>query len=148
RPPPPPRLFPYTTLFRSCLPLATYQRAKAAKLPFDTYPLRVGRLHHLPGDADIVFEVGRSLAVLAQTAVHHHAGETVVDGTLAGLGAVAMILVHDDGDVGIELRRRQHQVPQVGILRIAPGAARGLHDDGRIGLLGGLHDRLNLLHVV
>jgi hypothetical protein len=48
----------------------------------------------------------------------------------------------------IQLGRGQHQVPQVSVLRILPGAAGGLDDDRRIGLAGRLHDRLDLLHVV
>ena len=50
------------------------------------------------------------------------------------------------GNLGIELGGGQHQVPQVVVLRVGAGAARGLHDDGRLGLLGRLHDRLDLLH--
>ena len=59
-----------------------------------------------------------------------------------------MVLVHGDRDLRIELGGGEHQVPQVVVLRVGPGAARGLHDDRRIGLLGRLHDRLDLLHVV
>ena len=52
------------------------------------------------------------------------------------------------GNIRIQLGGGQHEVPQIVVLRIRAGAARGLHDDGRIGFAGRLHDRLNLLHVV
>ena len=59
-----------------------------------------------------------------------------------------MVLVHADRKLGIELGGGEHQVPQIVVLRVGAGAARGLHDDGRLGLAGSFHDRLDLLHVV
>ena len=62
--------------------------------------------------------------------------------------AVAVVLVHDDRDVRVKLGRRQHQVTQVGVLRVRSCTARCLNDHRRIGLLSRLHDRLDLFHVV
>ena len=74
---------------------AVFQRAEAAEFAFDGDVLRMGQLHDFGGDADVVVVVGRRLAVFLQRAVHHHAGEAVLDGAGAGGGAVAVVLVHD-----------------------------------------------------
>lgn len=67
---------------------------------------------------------------------------------LAGLGAVAMVLVHDDGNAWVQLGSGEHQVAEVVVLRIGAGPPTGLDNHGRVGLLGRLHDRLNLFHIV
>ncbi len=59
-----------------------------------------------------------------------------------------MILVHAHGDLGIKLNGGQHEVAEIGVLRIAAGAAGGLDDDRALSLAGGFHDRLDLFHVV
>ena len=59
-----------------------------------------------------------------------------------------MILVHGDGDLGIELGRGLDQLEEVEILGELAGAAAGLHDDRRLGFLGRGHDGLNLFHIV
>ena len=96
----------------------------------------------------ILFEGRRRLAVFLQRAVHHHRGVAQFDGALAGLKAVAVILVHGDGNVGIQLGRRLDQLEEVEILGKRARAAAGLHDHRRLGLPGRHHDGLNLLHVV
>ena len=52
------------------------------------------------------------------------------------------------GNLGIQLGRREHQVAQIVVLRVRAGAAARLDDHRRLGLASGLHDRLDLLHVV
>ncbi len=64
------------------------------------------------------------------------------------VGLVAVVEVECDGDLGVELDGGLHQVPEKAVVRVRTGAARGLDDHGRRGLAGGLHDRLDLLHVV
>ena len=128
--------------------VARFERAEAAELAFDGDALGVGQLAHFARDFDVVVEVGRRLAVFFERAVHHDGGEVVVDRALARGRAVAVVLVHADRKLGIELGRGEHEVLQVVVLRVGAGAARGLHDDGRLGFAGGFHDRLDLLHVV
>ena len=59
-----------------------------------------------------------------------------------------MVLVHRDRDPRIELGGGEHQVAEVIVLAEAAGTAGRLHDHRRLRLLGRLHDRLDLLHVV
>ena len=108
----------------------------------------MSHLDHFSGHANVVVVIGRCLAVFQQRTVHHHAGETVVDGRLASVGAVAVILVHHDRDVRVKFGCREHQVTQVSVLRVRSGTTRRLDDHRRISFLGRLHDRLDLFHVV
>ena len=59
-----------------------------------------------------------------------------------------MVEMHADRDLRIDFRHRVHHVLEHDVVGVGPGAARGLDDDGRIDLVGGLHDRQRLLHVV
>ena len=127
---------------------AGFQRPEHADLPFHGDPAGMGHLRHRAGDAHVVVVVGGGLGILGQRAIHHHRGEPLVDGPAAGGRAVAVILVHGDRNLRIQLHRRQDQVPQVRFLGIAARAARGLDDDRRLGSGGRGHDRLNLFHVV
>ncbi len=130
------------------LATARFERSEATEFTFDTDALGMSRLDDFGSDANVVVVVGGGLAIFHQRSVHHHAGETIVDRRLARVGAVAVILVHHDRDVRIEFRGGQHQVTQVGVLRVRAGSARCLNDHWRIRFFSRLHDRLNLFHVV
>ena len=56
------------------------------------------------GDPDIVLVGGGRLAVGLERAVHHHAGEAVLDRREAGRLVVAVVLVQADGNLGIQPR--------------------------------------------
>ena len=62
--------------------------------------------------------------------------------------AGAVVLVHDDRDVGMGLDGGLDQVAQEGLAGILAGAGGALHDHRAVGLVGGLHDGLDLLQVV
>ena len=100
------------------------------------------------GDADIVIPVGGGLAVRLQRTVHHDRGETGLDRGHAGVGSVAVIEVHADRNLRIDLGDRVHHVLEHDVIGVGPRAARGLNDDRRIETGGGVHDRERLLHVV
>ena len=104
--------------------------------------------HHAAGHFDVLFECGGGLAVFLQRAIHHDAGKAQRDGAFAGFEAVAMILVHGDGNFGIKLAGGQNQMKEIAVLRKLPRAAAGLDDDRRFGFVGRAHDGLNLFHVV
>ena len=59
-----------------------------------------------------------------------------------------MILVHGDGKVWIQFRSGLDQLEKIEVLGKRARAAAGLDDHRRLGLPGGHHDGLNLLHVV
>jgi hypothetical protein len=121
---------------------------EGAELSLDRYPNLVGHLDNLARDAHVVLEVRWRLAVVHQGAVHHHAREAQVYGALAGLGRVAVVLVQRHGDLGVDLRRRLHEVVEEAVVGVLPRAPGSLDDDRRLGLPGRLHDRLYLLQVV
>ncbi|MNJ65737.1 hypothetical protein D3C77_617710 [compost metagenome] len=108
----------------------------------------MGDVHDLLGDFDVVVVVGDGLAVFFQRTVHHHAGETEVDGALADLGRLAVILVHDDGNVRIGFHRGLDQVLQEALARVLTRAGRSLHDHRAVGLRSGFHDGLDLFQVI
>ena len=88
-------------------PSPRLERAEAAQLAFDRHALRRGPASTTSlVTSHVVVEVGRRLAVFLERAVHHHAGEAVVDRALAGGRAVAVVLVHRDRDVRDRARRR------------------------------------------
>ena len=108
----------------------------------------MGHIHDAPGDLDVVVVVGRRLAIRFQAAVHHHAGEAILDRGGAGRLVVAVVLVHADRNGRVELDQRVNQSRQHDIVGVLPGASAGLDDHRRIGCLRGLHDRQPLLHIV
>ena len=59
-----------------------------------------------------------------------------------------MVLVHDDGDVGVGFEGGQDLVAEEGFARVFAGAGGGLHDHRGVELVGGLHDGPDLFHVV
>ena len=133
---------------RAARAVAVFNAAQHADFAFDRDAARVGKLDHLARDFDVLFKGGRGLAVFLERAIHHDAGIAQLDGAFAGLKAVAVILVHGDGNLGIQLRGRQDQVKQVAVLGELARAAAGLDDDRRVGFLGRRHDGLNLFHIV
>ena len=105
-------------------------------------------LRHRASDAHIVVVVGGGLGVGLQRAVHHDAGEAVLDGAGAGGFVVAVVLVHADGDVRIDVDQGVNHTGQHDVVGVLPRAAAGLDDHRAVGGLCGLHDRQPLLHVV
>ena len=100
----------------------------------------MGVLHHLLGDLDILSEgLGGG--------VDHHGGEAAVDAALAGLEAVAVIQVQADGQAGLD-DGSLHQLHQVGVVGVGPGALGDLEDQRGADFLGSLGDTLDDLHVV
>ena len=132
-------------LFREARALAVLDAAEAAELCLDCDAARVRGLNDLSRDLDVVVPARGGLAVLFEGAVHHHGGEVHIHRADAGRGRVAVVLVHSDGDVRVELRGGDHQVPQVVVVRVRARTTRGLDDDGRLRLVRRHHDRLDLL---
>ncbi len=127
---------------------AGFQRAEAAQFAFDRDAAGVRQFGHFGGGGDVVFVGGRGLAVGAQRAVHHHRREAGLDGAEADAGRCAVILVHTDRNVRILLDRGQDQVAQEGLAGIGTRTGGTLQDHRGIHGSSGLHDGLNLFHVV
>ena len=89
----------------------------------------------LLGDADIVVAVARGLAVGLERAVHHHRGEAGLDRGHAGGGLVAVVVMHADRDMRIDLGDGVHHVLEHDVVGIGARAARGLDDHRRIASL-------------
>ena len=130
------------------LAVTALQRAQHAELAFDRGADPVRHARDTFGDSDIVVVACRRLGVGLQRAVHHHRGEAVADGGQAGRFVVAVILVHADRDVRIDLGQRVDHLRQHHVVGVGAGAARRLDDDRRVTGLGRLHDGEALLHVV
>ncbi len=97
-------------------------------------------LGHLAGHVDVVFVAGDALAVGLQRAIHHHRREAGADRGDADGRALAVILVHDDGNVRVGFEGGQDLVAQEGLAGVFAGAGRGLHDDRGVDLIGRFHD--------
>ncbi len=127
---------------------AALERAEHAELTLDRDAAEMGHLGDLLRHADIVVPVAGRLAVGLQRAVHHDGGEAGLDGGHAGRGLVAVVEMHADGDVRIDLGDCVHHVLEHDVVGVGARAARGLDDDRRINRIGRRHDRQRLLHVV
>jgi len=128
--------------------LAGLEAAQAAELALDRDADLVRHLDDLARDRDVVGEVGRGLAVLAQRAVHHDRAEAQRDRAGADLRAGAVVLVHDQRDLRVGLDRGLDQVLDEALAGVLARAGAGLQDDRRADLAGGLHHGLDLLEVV
>jgi len=124
------------------------ERAQAAELAFHGDAQLVRHLDHLAGDVDVVVVAGDGLAVGLERAVHHHRREAQLDRTGADVGALPVVLVHHQRDLGIGFQRGLDEVLDEGLAGVLAGAGAGLQDDRRTGLLGRFHDGLHLLEVV
>src|SRR5690606_35271795 len=89
-----------------------FQGTQAAQFAFNRHAQLVSHFDHFAGDFHVVLKVGNGLAVGQQGAVHHHAGETQLDGAFANLGGLAVVLVHHHRDVGVGLDSSFNQVTQ------------------------------------
>jgi len=127
---------------------AGFERAEHPELTLDRDAAEMGHVGHGLGDADIVAPVARRLAVGLERAVHHHGGEAGLDRGHAGRGLVAVVEMYADRDVRIDLGDRVHHVLEHDVIGVGARTARGLDDDGRVDLVGRVHDRQRLLHVV
>ena len=124
------------------------ERAEAAQLALDGDADRVRHADDLARHVEVVVVARDRLAVGHQRAVHHHAGEAELHRRRADVGRLAVILVHDDGNVRIALDCGFDQVPQEGFARIFARTGGRLHDHRAVGLGRGRHDRLHLLQIV
>jgi hypothetical protein len=125
-----------------------FQRTEHAEFGFDRNADGVGELDGFTGDGDVVF-VGRGgLAIGFQRAVHHHRGKAGADGAHADGRALAVVLVHDDGEVRVGFEGGENLVAQEGFAGIFAGAGRGLHDDRGVDQAGGFADGPDLFHIV
>ena len=89
-----------------------FKGTKATQFTFNAHADGMGNVHHFLGDVDVVVVTRRSLGISLKRAVHHHGGKTVSGRSEASCGAIAMVLVHHDRDVGIGLNSRQDQMTQ------------------------------------
>lgn len=127
---------------------AGFQRTQATQLAFHRNAAGVGHGHGLLSHTDVVFVVGRGLAVFAQGAVHHHRAEAQLNGALADVRAGAVVLVHAHRDVRELFDGRQDQVAQERRASIFAGTGRSLDDHRGVSLVSGFHDGAHLLKVV
>ncbi len=127
---------------------ARFERTQAAEFTFHRDADRMRDAADFTRDADVVFVARRSLRVLHQGAVHHHAREAGANRLQTDRLRGPVVLVHDHRDVGVGFDRGHHHVAEVGFARVFARAGRGLQDHRRLGFLRRFHDRLNLLEVV
>lgn len=104
--------------------------------------------YHFAGDGHVVLIAGGGFGIGFKGAIHHHTSKAVANGGVAGGRLVTMVLVHDNGDVGVGFHRSQNQVTQEVFPSIFTGTPRCLQNHGTVGFMGRLHDGLDLLHVV
>ena len=71
-----------------------------------------------------------------------------MDRPLADARARAVILVHDDWNVGPFFNSRFDQMAKEWSTGVLTSTCRGLHDHGAVSLVRRFHDRPNLLEVV
>ena len=77
-----------------------FKGTQASQFAFDGHPDAVGVFNDALRHLDVVVVACDRLAVAHQRAVHHHGRKAHAHGDLAHRGALAVILVHADGDVG------------------------------------------------
>ena len=114
---------------------------QSAQLGLYHHAVVVGVLHNLLGDLDVLLEgLGGG--------VDHDGGKAAVDAGLAGLKVGAVVQMQHDGDVGALDDGGLHQLHQIGVVGVGPGALGHLEDQRSIQIPGSLSDALDDLHVV
>ncbi len=88
----------------------------------------MGDIHDFAGNRDIVLVASRGLTVFFERTIHHHRGEAHPNGADAGVRCIAVVLVHDDWDLGVELNGSFHELGQEDIVGELTGTATGLDD--------------------
>ena len=130
------------------LALARLERAEHAQFAFDRGADPVRKVHHVFRHAHIVIVIRRRLAVGFERAVHHDRGEAEADRRGAGRFAIAMVLMHDDRNVGIHDHERLDHLGEHRVIGVGARAARSLDDDRRIDRGRRLQHGQPLLHIV
>jgi len=90
--------------------VSIFDTAERAEFAFDSNAAFMRHLDHFTCDLHVVVECAGCLPVFHQGSVHHYAGKAHFDRGFAGCRAVAVILMKNDGQFGIQLRGRYHQV--------------------------------------
>ena len=124
------------------------QRTQAAQFTLHRDAGGVRHVDHLARDVDVVVVVGDGLAVGHQRAVHHDRAEAQVDGALAYVRALAVVLVHHQRNMRITLDGGRNKVFDEGFAGVFARTRAGLQDHRGADLIGRRHDRLHLLQVV
>ena len=114
---------------------------QSAQLGLHNHAVVVGVLNHLLGDFNVL---SKGLA----GGVDHDGGKAAVDAALAGLKVRAVVQMQGDGDVGALDDGRLHQLHQIGVVGVGPGALGHLENQGSLQIPGGLGDALDDLHIV
>ena len=90
---------------------AGLERAEHAEFAFDRDADPMRHVDDAAGDVDIVVIVGGRLAVGLERAVHHHRGEAEAGSRVAQVAsAVAVVEMHAERNVGIDLGQRLDHV--------------------------------------
>ena len=124
------------------------ERAQATEFALDRDTGGVCHVDHLARHLDVVVVTGDGLAVGLQRAIHHDRTEAQVDRAPADIGALAVVLVHDQRNMWMSLNRCGNQMLDERLAGIFAGAGAGLQDHRRANFVGRGHDGLHLLQVV
>ena len=127
---------------------AGFEVAQHADFAFYRHAAGVGELHHFAGDFCVVFIGSGRFAVGQKRAVHHHRAEAQLNRALAHIGRSAVVLVHHHGNMRKFFNGGQNQVAQKRGAGIFARAGAGLHDNGRVHLVGGFHNGAHLFEII
>ena len=127
---------------------ACFQVAQAAQFTFNGYANLVRHFNHFAGYFQVVFERGWGFTVFHQGAVHHDRAKAQVDCALAYFGAGAVVLVHNQWNVGERFNRSLNKVLDERLACVLAGTGAGLQNNRGTHFIGGGHHCLNLLQVV
>ena len=130
------------------LALAGLQRAEHAEFALDRGADPMRQIDDALRHGDIIGVIGGGLAVGLQRAVHHHRGEAEANGAGAGRFAIAVVLMHDDRNIGIHDDQRLDHLGQHHVIGVGARAAARLDDHGRVDGRGRLQNRQTLLHII
>ena len=128
--------------------LAGFKGAQAANLALHRDPAGVCHFHYRSGHPGVVLVIHGGFAILTQGAIHHHRTEPQLYGALADGGGGPVVLMYADRYVGELLHGGFHHGAQKRGACILPRAGTGLHDDRRVGGIGGLHDGSGLFQII
>ena len=125
-----------------------FERTEAAQFTFYGYADFVRHGNHFFGHFHVVGKIRRGFTVFTQRAVHHHRAKAQINRALADDGAGSVVLVHDQGNVGIRFSSGLNQVFDEVFTRVFASACAGLQNDRCADFIRSCHDGLYLLQII
>ena len=128
--------------------LTGFKRPKNTKLALNRNASMMRHFSHPFGDIEIIRIRGWCFRIGFQRPIHHHRGESILDGCHTGGFVVAMVLVHAHWNMRVHFSQCLDHCLQHQIASVVACTAAGLNNNRRIHPVSRFQYRQPLFHII